>query len=143
MSAEKLYSEIFEEFEACKHKKERLEVLKKYDHRNFREFLVCAFHAGIQFDVELPKTYRPAIEPAGLNFTYLSMEVPKLYRFIRNHPKRNPDFTGKKQTDSLRVTLESLHKDEARLLVKLIQKDLDVKNLNPGIIKEAYPEILL
>ena len=143
MSAEKLYSEIFEEFEACKHKDERVKVLQKYDHRNFREFLVCAFHAGIQFDVQLPETYRPAVEPAGLNFTYLSSEVPKLYRFIRNHPKRNPNFVGAKPTAVLRVVLESLHKDEARLLVKLIQKDLGVKQLTPAIIKEAYPDIQL
>lgn len=143
MSAEKLYSEVFEEFETCKHKEDRLAVLRKYDHKHFREFLVCAFHAGIQFDVKLPETYRPAVEPAGLNFTYLSNEVPKLYRFIRNHPKRNPEFAGQKQTNALRVTLESLHKDEARLLVKLIQKDLGVKHLTPALIKEAYPEILL
>lgn len=143
MSAEKLYSEIFEEFEACKHKDERVKVLQKYDHQNFREFLVCAFHAGIQFDVELPLTYRPAIEPAGLNYTYLSSEVTKLYRFIRNHPKRNPDFIGSKQTAVLKTVLEALHKDEARLLVKLIQKDLGVKQLTPALIKEAYPDILL
>jgi hypothetical protein len=135
MSAEKLYSEIFEEFEACKHKDERIVVLKKYDHKHFREFLVCAFHAGIQFDVKLPETYRPAVEPAGIN--------AKLYRFIRNHPKRNPAFSGEKQTRALRVILESLHKDEARLLVKLLQKDLGVKHLTPALIKEAYPEILL
>lgn len=143
MSAEKLYSEIFEEFESCKHNPERIKVLQKYDHRNFREFLVCAFHAGIQFDVELPKTYRPAPEPAGLNYTYLSSEVSKLYRFIHNHPKRNPDFTGQKQTAVLKTILEALHKDEARLMVKLIQKDLDIKQLTPAIIKEAYPDIQL
>ena len=143
MSAEKLYSEIFEEFEACKHKDERIVVLKKYDHKHFREFLVCAFHAGIQFDVKLPETYRSGVEPAGLNYSYLSIEIAKLYRFIRNHPKRNPAFSGEKQTRALRVILESLHKDEARLLVKLLQKDLGVKHLTPALIKEAYPEILL
>ena len=143
MSSEKLYSEIFEEFEACKHKDERIKVLQKYDHRNFREFLVCAFHAGIQFDVELPLTYNPAVEPAGLNYTYLSSEVPKLYRFIRNHPKRNPEFTGARQTVMLKTILEALHKDEARLMVKLIQKDLGVKQLTLPVIKEAYPDIQL
>jgi len=143
MSAEKLYSEIFEEFDKCKHKEERIQTLQKYGHRHFQEFLVCAFHAGIQFDVKLPLTYRPAVEPAGLNYTYLSSEVPKLYRFIHNHPKRNAAFTGEKQTAMLKTILEALHKDEARLLVKLIQKDLGVNYLTPALIKEAFPSIQL
>ena len=70
MSAEKLYSEIFEEFDKAKNKQERLAVLRKYDHPRFREFLNCAFNPHIKFDVEIPP-YRPAIEPAGLNSTYL------------------------------------------------------------------------
>jgi uncharacterized membrane protein len=42
----------------------------------------------------------------------------------------------------LTTTLESLHKDEAELLIKAItKKDLDVKYLTPRIIKEAYPDI--
>ena len=43
----------------------------------------------------------------------------------------------------LKTILEALHKDEARLMVKLIQKDLDIKQLTPAIIKEAYPDIQL
>ncbi len=40
-----------------------------------------AFNPYVKFDVEVPE-YRPSIEPAGLNHTYLDMEVSKLYRFI-------------------------------------------------------------
>jgi hypothetical protein len=139
--SDKLYSEIFEEFATATNKAERLAVLKKYDHKNFREFLVAAFNPLVVFDVELPETYRPAIEPAGLNFTYLSMEMPKLYRFIKDHPKRSANLTEKKKTDLFRVILESLHKDEARLLVSLVQKKIDVKFLTPNLVREAYPNI--
>lgn len=140
MSSDRLYSEIFEEFQKAESKESRLAVLRKYDHPRFREFLVCAFNPSIKFDAPIPK-YRPAQEPAGLNFTYLVSEVPKLYRFIVNHPKRPAGLTPEKQKQLLLVVLESLHKDEAELLVKLIQKKLDIKYLTLNLVKEAYPGI--
>lgn len=142
MSAEKLYSEVFEEFEKATSRKEKIDVLRKYDHPRFREFLKYAFDPGILFDVEIPK-YRPAVEPAGLNFTYLDQEVQKLYRFIVNHPKRTTNIPPEKQKSLLVVVLESLHKDEAVLLTNLINKDLKVKGLTAKLIKEAFPEMVL
>ena len=71
MSYEKLYSEVLEEFGQATNKADRIAVLRKYDHPRFRSFLQAAFHPGIVFDVEIPK-YRPAPEPAGLNYSYLS-----------------------------------------------------------------------
>jgi len=89
----------------------------------------------------LPTTYRPAIEPAGLNYTYLNLEIPKLYRFIKDHPRRSPNLTEKKKTDLLRVILESLHKDEARIMIGLLQKKIDIKFLTSNLVKEAFPNI--
>ena len=77
----KLYSEILDEFQKAENKSQRIEILRKYDHPRFREFLQLILNTNIEFDVPIPK-YRPAIEPAGLNYTYLESEVPKLYRFI-------------------------------------------------------------
>lgn len=140
MSAAKLYSEIFEDFEKATTKAERIDVLRKNDHFRFREFLVLAFNEGVQFDVEVPK-YRPAPEPAGLNFSYLDTEVSKLYRFIKNHPKRPAGLSPEKQKSLLLVVLESLHKDEADLLVRLINRDLKIKHLTKNLVMEAFPGI--
>ena len=96
MSAEKLYSEIFEDFDNAKNKAERIAVLQKYDHARFREFLNYAFNPNIKFDVEIPN-YRIAVEPAGLNYTYLSAEMPKMYRFIVGHPMRADGLSPTKQ----------------------------------------------
>lgn len=138
MISDKLYSEIFSEFEKAKTKEDRISILRKYDHPRFREFLVYAFSPNINFDAEIPN-YKPASEPAGLNYAYLSTEVPKLYRFIKNHPKRPNGLTPYKQKQLLLVTLESLHKDEALLLVNLIKKDLKIQNLTLELVKEAFP----
>ena len=141
MSAEKLYSEIFEEFNKAPTKQERLNVLRKYDHPMFRLFLQAAFRSDIQFDVAVPK-WRPAPEPAGLNYTYLDSEMGKIYRYVKDHPSRPVGLTDKKKSELLLVTLESLHKDEADLLERLVKKDLGIKHLTPKLVEEAFPGLL-
>jgi hypothetical protein len=141
MSSEKLYSEIFEEFDTCTTKAERINCLRKYDHPRFRTFLQAAFSPYITFDVPIPN-YRPAVEPAGMNYAYLDQEVAKLYRFAKGHPARPEGLTPEKQKALLTVILESLHKDEAALMVKMLQKDLQVKFLTINLINETFPGIL-
>ena len=136
MSAEKLYSEILEDFEAAPDKASKLNVLRKYDHKMFREFLEASFNPAVVFDVEVPN-YKPDNSPAGLNMTYLDMEMNKLYRFVKNHPKRT-NVEPKKLTRLLEIILVSLHKDEAELLVKCIRKEIKIPFLTPKIIREAY-----
>lgn len=142
MSAEKLYSEILDEFQTLTTEDEQISLLRKNDHKRFRDFLQYAFNKKIKFDVAIP-TYRPAIEPAGMNFTYLDMEMHKLYRFIEGHPDRSPNLTAEKQTTLLAVVLECLHKDEASLLVKMMNKDLEIPTLTEKLIKKAFPNIEL
>lgn len=138
----KLYSEILAEFDTAPTRAEKIAVLRKNDHPRLRSFLAMVYNPNIKFQVEIPE-YRPAVEPAGLNYTYLDIEVPRLYRFIPGHPKlEGAVIDEKKKKSLLTTTLESLHKDEAELLVKaLTKKDLDVKYLTARIIKEAYPDI--
>jgi hypothetical protein len=133
----KLFSEIFDEFRNATTKQDRIAVLKKYDHPSFRKFLFYIFSPDIEFDVMIPK-YRPAPEPAGLNYTYLDLEVDRLYRFIRNDPKRPEGLTADKQRQLFVVILESLHADEADLLVQVITNKFNVPYLTKGLMTEAF-----
>ena len=142
MSAEKLYSEILEEYQTLTDKKDQIALLRKHDHKRFRDFLQFAFDKNIKFDVEIPE-YRPAIEPAGLNYAYLDTEMPKMYRFIKNHPNRPREFTAEKTTPQLQVILEALHKDEAAILAQLIQGKFKLKGLTISLVKEAFPNITI
>lgn len=133
----KLFSEIFDEFRNATTKQDRIAVLKKYDHPSFRKFLFYIFSPDIEFDVMIPK-YRPAPEPAGLNYTYLDLEVDRLYRFIRNDLKRPEGLTADKQRQLFVVILESLHADEADLLVQVVTNKFNVPYLTKGLITEAF-----
>lgn len=138
MIKNKLFFEILDEFQKAETKTDRINILKKYDDPRLRTFLVYALEPTIVFDVEIPN-YRPAVEPAGLNFTYLDNEMPKAYRFIKDHVQRPQGLTKEKQKSLLVVILESLHKDEAELFVRMVKKDLDIKHLTKKLIQEAYP----
>lgn len=131
---------MLDEFDAASSRPEKIAILRKYGDSRFKDFLLASFHPQIQFDVEIP-SYRPALEPAGLNFSYIDSEMPRLYRFITGHPKRSQNLSKEKQTALLLVILESLHADEAVLFVKMLKKDLGVKWLTPKLINEAFPNL--
>jgi len=138
MSAALLYSEIFEQFDKCTTRQERIDLLRKNGDPRFKTFLQLAFDPSVKFDVEAPP-YRPAVEPAGMNFAYLDTEMNRMYRFF-NHPSK-PPITQDKQRSLLLVILEALHKDEAALMVKLFKKDLEINYLTPKLVKEAFPDM--
>jgi len=139
MIENRLYSEIFADFQKCTTKEQQIRFLRTIREANFRTFLKGCYDPNIVFDVELPEKYRPAPEPAGLTWTTLSMEMNKMYRFVRNHPAKPVGLTKKKETELFLGVMESLHKDEARLLVDMIKKDLKVPNLTKDLVLEAYP----
>ena len=143
MSSEKLYSEILTEIENASTRKERVEILRREGDDRFKFFLQLIFNPAIEFDILLPHMYRPAKEPAGLNFTYLDIEMPKMYRFIKNHPMRPEGYTAEKTTQAISVLLESLHADEAALILQVFKKEFKKKHLNPLIVKEAFPDLII
>ena len=141
MNSNRLYSEIFDEFEKASGQSNKIEVLRKYGTKAFKNFLCCALHPGIKFDVKDIPTYKPAIEPAGLNWVYLEQEMNQMYKYITNHPAKPYDITEKRQRELITSTLESLHRDEAEILTNMFKKSLKVRGLNTKIVKEAFPEL--
>ena len=78
----RLFSEIFAEFEAAETKPAKQAVLQKYWHPALKMFFEYAFNPDVKFDVVPPKTWRPATEPAGLNVSYLDMEVSTICALV-------------------------------------------------------------
>lgn len=140
MSSNLLYYEIFDLFIKTEKRSDKIDVLRKYSDKNFQTFLTYAFDSRIEFDVEIP-IYRPSVVPAGLNEAYLHNEVQKMYRFIKNHPKRPNGLTPQKQKNLLIVVLECLHQREAELMIGCIKKDLRIPFLTVKLIRDAFPNI--
>jgi hypothetical protein len=138
-----MYPEIFIEFQTAPTRKEKIDVLRRYDSGRFREFLFLMFSPNVEFDVEIPKTYKVNPEPEGMTMSTLHIEVSRLYRFIKGHPKKAVGLTGEKQKNLLINVLESIHKDEAELLIKVMKRDVKIPYLTSQIVKEAFPGINL
>jgi len=139
MIESKLFPEIFDEFEKAVTKADKMAVLRRYWHPKLKEFLEYAFNPDVHFDVIPPQQWKPAVEPAGLNVTYLDTEISKLYRFIKNHPRRPAELANDevKKTKLLKIVLESLHPSESELLLKLLNKNLGIKGLTTRLIQDA------
>jgi hypothetical protein len=140
MKSNLMYHEVIELFEKQENKASRIAVLHKHADRNFVGFLCIALDPNVSFDVDIPD-YRPSSDPAGLNILYLHNEVSKLYRFIKDHPRRAAGLSAEKQKSLLISLLEALHKDEADLLVRCIKKDLRVPFLTVKLVMEAFPGV--
>jgi hypothetical protein len=143
MNFNRMYPEIFAEFQKAPTRKEKIDVLRRYDSGRFREFLFLMFSPNVEFDVEIPKTYTVNPEPEGMTMSTLHIEVTRLYRFIKGHPKKSVGLTGEKQQNLLINVLESIHKDEAELLIKVMKREAKIPYLTSQIVKEAFPGINL
>lgn len=135
-----LMNEFFEKFEKLTTRDERINFLRSASSPLFKDFLRGAFDPNIIFDVDIPE-YRPAIEPAGLNFSTLINEMDRAYLFVKGHPRTPTGVTPKKKEAILKSMLEAIHKEEAIFLIRMLKKDLKVKFLTPKIVNEAFPDI--
>jgi len=141
MPYKRLYHEIFEEFEEAKTRQEKIDVLKKHSDHWFVTFLNYAFNPDITFDFNTIPKYKPSVEPEGLNWSTLHLELRKLYLFMPSSPKYKGKLPERKHTNLLLEILESVHAKEAKLLEQVFQKKMKVKGLTDKIVKEAFPDL--
>lgn len=130
-------SEIFDEFENAKLKEDKIAVLKKYlNNPAFYNILKGTFHPDIKF-VKLPKKfeYHKSDLPYGNTDTTLAYENKFLWKFLES-----TDLDINIKLQKLLIILESLHVDEAEVLLGMINKKLKIKGLTKALIKEIFPE---
>lgn len=132
---DKMYSEIIDLINNVDSTKDAINVINTHGNYRFLEFLKIALDKDIVFDVDIPN-YKPSDSSAGLSYSSLSFETKKLYRFIKNHPDRPSGLTDKVREDLLLILLESLHKEEAELLVRVMKKEFNVKHITLDLVKD-------
>ena len=135
--------EIFDEFEECKNKKERMAVIEKNLSKVLVDVLQLTFHPDWQWKItDVPDNYTGSKSTVpGISHCQLSTEMRKLYLF------RKGDATAEKLDDRKRneliiQLLESLEPREAEVVVGIFKKDQGVKGLDYKFVKEAFPKLL-
>ena len=135
--------ELFDEFELCRNKKERMELIGKNLSNTLVDVFKYTFHPEFQWKVkELPEGYKvPTDMLPGITHDSLNSQLRRLYMF-RDGDTTAEKLTEKRRTELLVQMLGSIEPREAEVILGIFQKDLGVKGLDYKFVKEAFPNLL-
>ena len=134
-------SEMFNEFENLKSRKQKLAFLQKHKkHAMFKAVLQGAFDPNIQWFMPKNLSYTPHGGPIGTNESNLHMEMPKCTVFAKDHPA-GAGVSDKRLKELLLQVLESMHPAESMLYEQMLKKKLKVKGLTESLVLEAFPDL--
>ena len=138
-----LVSEILRAAHGAKTVEKKVELLTKYNRDDVIACLICNFDKAIRSAIpEGDVPYKPNDAPVGVDggHTRLIHEWRSLYNFVRGG---NDRLSQMKRETMLVQMLESLHKDEAEVLVLVKDGELQSKyRITRNVVEKAYPEIV-
>ena len=139
---EPLLSEILTRVHKAKDKKDKIRILKEEDCLAFRQ--VCQWSFNPKIESELPNGTPPYIEneaPEGTEHMLLRTEGNTLWHFVKTNGKSaDPNLQSTLRERMFIRLLEGLHKDEAKLLCEVKEKNLHrvYKGLSTQVVLEAF-----
>jgi len=133
--------EVFEKFEKAKSTRDRVSCLKKHESFALKTILQGAFHPDI--NLQLPPgapPYTPDDAPVGMSPSHLEKEARKFGYFVNGGNL----IQDKGRREKIFIDLlESIGAQEAELVLKMKDKDLQVKGLTYEIVCQAFPDLNL
>lgn len=121
-----------------KSKQEKINILKQHSSDALLRILKCAYCPSIKF--VLPEGTPPYKENQFDDCQpMLYQEVRRMYLFIEGG---NSDLTKLKREQLFIGLLESLDKDDAKLLCSVKDKKLPYKAITAQIVKDAFPGLI-
>ena len=138
-----LVSEILRAAHGAKTVEKKVEVLTEYKRDDVKACLIWNLDKAIRSAIpEGDVPYKPNDAPVGVDggHTRLIHEWRSLYNFVRGG---NDRLSQMKRETMLVQMLESLHKDEAEVLVLVKDGELQSKyRITRNVVEKAYPEIV-
>ena len=135
-----LLTEIIQQVSSAKTKKEKVELLQKYNNDGLRAVLIINFDESLKFLLpsgEVPFKRNDA--PAGTEHTRLDHEYKGFYRFFKGGDSSLSNINREKLFIQL---LEGLQEDEADLFILACNKTLQKKyRVTKAVVSEAFPSI--
>jgi len=134
----KLISDIFKEVEKTTGRKNKIAKLKEYESNNvFMQILEAVCDVRVVF--ELPEGAPPfeVAEDMIDNTGGLYQEVRKMYIFTKN--QRSAQIHSIKRERIFIEMLESIHPEDAKLMLGVKEKKLPYKGITSKLVEEAFP----
>lgn len=131
--------EVLEKFQKAKTKEEKIQILKQNETWALKDIIKGSMDPNIQFlipDGDPP--YTPSEEH---NAPSTLLRKHRDFKYVVKSPgaEKLPPF--KRERIFLQI-LESIHPQDAELVVKMINKKQPAKGLTKTIVKEAFPGLL-
>jgi len=135
----KLISDIFKEIEKVSGRKAKIQKLQEYQNNNaFMQILEAVCDVRVIF--ELPDGAPPYNPPEDMidNTGGLYKEIRKMYIFTKN--SRSAAIQPFKREKVFIEMLESIHPNDAELMLSVKEKKLPYKGITSKLVQEAFPE---
>lgn len=131
-------SQVLKNANAIDNVEKRREYILSNDSPAIQTILKYCFDPNIKF--ALPPGKAPYVPTEGERLEgRLYGEVRKLYLFIEGG---HPNLTKLKREQLFIDLLESIHPDDAELLVAIKDKKMPYKYITPHLIKKTYPGLI-
>jgi hypothetical protein len=136
-----MISEVLQKAHNAKTKQEKITILRENSSQTLRSLFIINFDESVVPRVPMGEDipYTPNDAPKGTEHTLLEKEGTKLYYFFEGGANDLPQL----KIESMFIAmLEGLHKDEAEILIKAVNKSLHKKyRITLAVVKEAFPQI--
>lgn len=133
-SMQKSISEMLQEVDEAKTKKQKIELIRKYYSPSMGNILQSIFDPGVVWmlpEGEIPYTPTEYLDVEGR----LIQEAKKLYLFVKGG---QDNLTDKKRCDLFIQVLESVTPDDAKLLMAAKDKKMPYKSITAKLVNEAF-----
>ena len=130
--------EILQEVSDKKTEKEKIEILRQHEDNNvLKTILAGAYYDGVKWNLppgEPP--FKPCDPVNAENFLY--GETKRLYLFCEG----GPPLTNLRRETLFVEMLESVHPEDAKILLAMKEKKLPYKGLTKSVIAKAFPGLV-
>src|SRR6056300_1002435 len=131
--------EMLQNIANAKSRKEKIDLVKSYvdTYQSFADYLRCVFDPRINF--LLPES-RPPFDLA--NEEHVPSTWHKQHMNLKYFVKGGPNIHELKRETMFIGLLESVHPQDAEILVTMLAKKTECKGLTAALVKEASPQLL-
>lgn len=135
-----LIYEVFQKLEQLKTKQEKIDLLRANDSAALRDIIRCSLDPKIEFLLpEGAPPYNPAA-PSSIPSNLLKQNV-KLTYWVKGSPKAAQVDKIKRERIFMDV-LESIHPEDALVLIAAKDKKQLAKGLTVKLVNEAFPGLI-
>ena len=131
--------EVFEKLTKAKTREEKIDILKQNNHHAIRDVIKGSLDPNIEWN--LPKG-RPPFTQNKIESTPSSLlrENQKFTYIVKGG--KGDGMLGYKRERLFIGILESVHPQDAELVLKMVEKKMPAKGLTRKIVEEAFPGLL-